>query len=54
MKEKEIDDISFDDDETVCPNCGQQVEDESVCPYCGAILIEEDDEFEGFDDDEEM
>lgn len=49
-----MEDLELDEEEAVCPNCGQKVGDETVCSYCGAILIEEDDEFEGFDDDEEL
>ena len=67
MKEKDIEkdmgeevggldkELDFDDeDEKVCPNCGQFCEGENVCLHCGAILTEEDDELEGFHEDEEV
>jgi hypothetical protein len=44
-----------EEEENVCPNCGQHTEGESECPNCGAILGNGDDEddFDGFDDDED-
>lgn len=38
--------------EEYCPNCGQYTEGELICPNCGAMLGEEEDEFEGFQDDD--
>lgn len=51
-EDQEIDDLTFDDEEPVCPNCGQETEGETTCPNCGAILMEEDDEFNGFHEDD--
>ncbi|MDP2599506.1 MAG: hypothetical protein Q8P84_02075 [Deltaproteobacteria bacterium] len=54
VKELE-EELDFDDEnEKVCPNCGQFCEGENVCPHCGAMLAEEDDELEGFHEDEEV
>lgn len=50
---KELDDLDFEE-EQVCPNCGHFCEGEKVCPNCGAIVMEEDDDMEGFHDDEEV
>ncbi len=42
-----------EDEEDHCPNCGQSTEGESICPNCGAVLGEDDDELDGFDDEDE-
>lgn len=52
--DEELEDIELEDEaEDVCPNCGQPSEGETTCANCGAILTNEDDEFETFDEDEE-
>ena len=42
------------DDNTVCPNCGHHCGDDTVCPNCGAILGNEDDDLDGFQEDKEI
>ena len=49
---EEWEELDFEKEE-ICPNCGQFTEGESVCPHCGAVLTEEDDELEGFQEDED-
>lgn len=48
----DVEDLAYEDEDPVCPNCGQQTEGESVCPYCGAILTDEEDELDGFHEDD--
>lgn len=43
MKEEDLDEVELDEDDPVCPNCGQSTEGETTCPYCGAILEDSDD-----------
>lgn len=52
LEEDFSEDLDFEESETVCPNCGHYCEGESDCPNCGAIL-EMDDEFGGFQEEEE-
>lgn len=43
---KEIDEEdldSFEEEDAVCPNCGQSTDGDTTCPYCGAILSNDDD-----------
>lgn len=42
-----------DNNDEICPNCGQFTGGESSCPNCGAILDTDDDEFDGFHEEEE-
>jgi len=46
----DLDELSFDSPET-CPNCSHFVGQESTCPNCGAMLYDEDDELNVFDED---
>ena len=47
----EVDELSFENPET-CPNCGSFVGHDSVCPNCGAMLYDEDDDLNVFDEEE--
>lgn len=40
------------EEETECPNCGQETGGESACPNCGAILFEDDDSDPFAEDDD--
>ena len=55
MAGKDWADLDFDEDEEkVCPNCGHTYDEaEKACPHCGAIVSQEDDELDGFQEDEE-
>lgn len=48
-----IDELSFDNPET-CPNCGQFVGNDSTCPNCGAVLSDEDEDLNVFDEDTDL
>lgn len=52
-KMKEIDEIEYEEDELVCPNCGRTTGGETTCPYCGAILTNEDEELDEVGEEEE-
>lgn len=47
----EFDELDFENPET-CPNCGTYVGAESICPNCGAVLFNENDELNPFEEDE--
>ncbi len=54
LNEKENDgeeNLSYEEEDPVCPNCGQSTEGATTCPYCGAILSN-DNELEDFEDEE--
>ena len=56
-KDEELDgdDLPLDEEDPVCPNCGQSTEGETTCPYCGAILAnEEEDEVDDWRDDDKV
>lgn len=46
----DFDEISFDSPDT-CPNCGHFVGQESTCPNCGAVLFDDEDEMNLFDEE---
>jgi ribosomal protein L32 len=46
----DFDELSFENPET-CPNCGHFVGQEGICNNCGAMLFQEDDELNVFDED---
>jgi len=48
----DFEDIELENDQ-VCPNCGHKCDGATECPNCGAIL-ESEDEFDGFQEDEEF
>ena len=53
MATKEWDDLDFEEEEEIlCPNCGQDTEGEMICPQCGAVLGNEDD-MDVFEDDDD-
>lgn len=52
MKEENLDEVELEEDDTVCPNCGQSTEGATTCPYCGAIL-EDGDDLDDFAEEEE-
>lgn len=49
--EEEIELEEEEEEDSVCPNCGQSTEGEDTCPYCGAIL-NDDDELDPFVEDD--
>jgi predicted nucleic acid-binding Zn-ribbon protein len=48
-----LDELNFDEPET-CPNCGQFVGQESTCPNCGALLYDEDEDLNVFDEESDV
>ena len=48
-----LDELSFDNPET-CPNCGSFVGGDSACPNCGAVLFDENNELNVFDEDSDV
>ena len=49
----DVDELSFDNPET-CPSCGSFVGQDSICPNCGAMLRDEEDELNIFEEDSDM
>ena len=45
-------DIETSEREETCPNCGQFAGTASVCPNCGAVLFNEDDDLNPFDEED--
>lgn len=55
LKEDDLEEeeLPLEEDDPVCPNCGQSTEGETTCPYCGAILAnDEEEEMDDWSDDE--
>ena len=50
--ESDDDELPLEEEDVVCPNCGQSTEGETTCPYCGAILANEDDDLDVGEDEE--